>query len=209
MNNIKFNNSTFEQAVRDNLGVPSRELTKEDILMITGIHIHQGKVDHHFLEQGKDSLLVIGVNLQENHTGWQQDILFFKHISFLNISIPTEDISFLSGFIKLQELALANSSNRNWSFLSNLVELKHLAVFDSQFSDLQPLDALAFNQRQFFENRKLTLAKPVSMFYQGLSNLRIINCGITDPTPLIHSKWLSELDLSSNKITDWSVLTND
>lgn len=210
MNSIKFLDKAFEERVSDAVfkNTRERELTSDDLLKINSILVAEKEVDGISIPWGSDAdafntifpQVFFNTNNSENGQ-WTADMQMFSHIQAMFIYLRTDDLSFLKEFASIKQLYISGYSGSDWSFIENMMNLEHLYVNRSNFSNLAPLAALCKKQEKAYQEAKQKGEKDLVMF-ELLTNLCLKYCEITDISPLAHCPHLSDLNLSHNNISD-------
>lgn len=205
---INFKCKNFEKTFRKAIKKPKGKLDDKDIMKIQGIVI--GASDNELIEipwENNSAIfnmitpdLFIPMDIFSDDQ-WIKDIEYFSHIKCLYILVPTKDITFLRNFKELRELHVEFSMNSDWSFIKNLVSLRHICMVKCNFKDLAPLGALCKLQNHRYKESKLV------NFFTGLSQVALVECGIKDITPLSVCTNIYELNLSFNEIEDITPLS--
>lgn len=210
MNTIKFLDKAFEESVNKAVlkNIEERELTRDDLLKINSILVTEKEVDGISIPWGSDAAAYntifpqVFFNTRSSENGrWTADMHMFSHIKAMFIYLRTDDLSFLNEFNSIKQLYISDYSGSDWSFIEDMLNLEHLYVNRSNFSDLAPLAALCRKQEDAYQEAKQKGEKDLLMF-ELLSNLCLKNCRITDISPLTHCCHLSDLNLSHNEISD-------
>lgn len=210
MNTIKFLDKAFEESVNKAVfkNIKKRELTHDDLLKITSILVAEERIDGIGIPWGSDAdafntiFPQVFFNTRNSENGrWTADMHMFSHIQAMFIYLCTDDLSFLKEFNSIKQLYISDYSGSDWLFIEDMLNLEHLYVNRSNFSNLAPLAALCKKQEDAYQEAKQKGEKDLLMF-EFLSNLCLGNCRITDISPLIHCCHLSDLNLSHNEISD-------
>lgn len=211
---MKLKDNAFEKVIREALKKTYGKLKADDLMSIKGILISNKDTNNIQIPWNSDEAafnmtfpkVMFNVNNSENGM-WIEDLTLFTNIKSLHIYIKIDDLSFLESFVNLEELYVLDSSETNWSFIENMLYLKYLWVHNCGFSNITPLGNLSEKQLEFFEKNKVINKKEFILF-QGLENVHLNNCGISDISPLSKCAFLSDVDLSNNKISDLKPLSN-
>lgn len=203
---IEFQDKGFENAVRHELGVTDEPLTSKDIAQLRGLLIYSAAEE---LEQVPRAIVGSGFqvikpslrfNVRSSANGmWEEDLKYFNRLKALYLHAKTTDLAFLSNFKELNELHIVGTRNKDWSFLSELVNLRSLFIKRASLHDLEVFRELSIKQEEL-----ASLSDDPFLWSHKLEFVRLEHCGIQDITPLADLKWLAELDLSHNQISDFS-----
>lgn len=118
-----------------------------------------------------------------------------------------EDISPLSGLIRLKSLYLSNNQITDISALSGLTALETLALYNNQIADISALSGLSNLTSLDMEHNQIANITPLS----GLTNLKSLELSsnpITDTSPLSTLTGLETLSLSRTGLTTIPALTD-
>lgn len=203
---IEFQDKGFENAVRHELGVTDEPLTSKDIAQLRGLLIYSAAEEY---EQVPRAIVGAGFqvfkpNLRFNvrasvNKMWEADLKHFNRLKALYLYAKTTDLTFLSNFKELNELHVVGTRNKDWSFIAGLVNLRSLFIKRASFHDLEVFRELSITQEEL-----ASLSDDPFLWSHKLEFVRLEHCGIQDITPLADLKWLAELDLSHNQISDFS-----
>ncbi|MBN2222592.1 MAG: hypothetical protein JW708_10335 [Vallitaleaceae bacterium] len=214
MEYVHFHNQAFELAVRAGLKIRKKsKLTIQDINKVNGIMICDMDPLLRSIScpwsSDSDCRNVIfpevwfNVNSSDDNS-WVEDLLHFDLIRSLFVFTQIQDFSFINKMKRLQELQIRDCIPKAWTFIEELVSLRKLAIFNSNFSDLNPLVKLyekqVVNRKE--ESVKLDKNQYKSLSYAYLGKLCLVDCNIEDINPLSKLKELRELNLSHNQIFD-------
>lgn len=209
MNYIEFKDKGFERAVKRFLRVSAAGVLEDDLKRLSGVIISDKDSTMIPIPWQSDSsafamnILNFNFNINDSDNNlWHRDLVNFSHIISLHLNIHTEDLSWLKDFKNLKELYVENSTNNEWLFLTTLKRLKFLSVKDSKFTDLNPIRNLYVSQFEEYEKIRKDVKQRKLNIFEGLQHLEIINCGLSDISPLSHCSWVIELNLSHNNIYD-------
>lgn len=208
---IEFMDKGFENAVRHELGITDEPLTSNDIAQLQGLLIcseveEHGQVPQAIVGSGfqvfKPSLRF---NIRTSTNGmWEEDLKNFTRLKALYLYAKTTDLhSFLGNFKELNELHAVGTRNKDWSFLSELINLRSLYIKRASFHDLGVFRELSIKQEKL-----ASLSDDPFLWSHKLEFVRLEYCGIQDITPLAELKWLAELNLSHNDVSDFSSILN-
>ncbi|KIL39541.1 hypothetical protein SD70_19245 [Gordoniibacillus kamchatkensis] len=203
---IDFMDKGFESAVKTALGMGKERLSHKDVARLDSILIF-ASADKYLQvpwqsESGAFNIHKPGLcfNVLSSENGlWQSDLRHFNRLKALYLYAETTDLSFLSNFSKLTELHVVDSRHKDWSFLGELLNLRCLFVQNASLQDLRVLGELAIKQEEIAAR-----SSDPFLWSHKLEFVRLIHCGIQDMSPLAELKWLAELDLSHNEISDFS-----
>lgn len=209
MNYLVFKDNGFKRAVEKQLALSQSKLTLENIQSITGIVVSTSSkeilpipwvLDGSAFNMHKPNLYF---NIAESENGmWEEDLKLFKHISSLYLFVAVGDLDYLRQFLNLSDLYVAKgSTTRDWSFLEDLHYMTYLFLNGVSFSDLEILQRLSVSQ-----NKLISKSKKLNTRHNRLTCLCMTQCNINDVSPLDNCKWLTELDLSHNNITEFGSL---
>lgn len=210
---ITFKDKLLEDTVREFLQLPIGEITTEQLSEVIGITVsHQKRMGYPvpwcssgsaFNMKIPNFNFILPKNSDEQ---WIHDLKYFTNAKSLHIEVETNDLSPLKDMTSLSQLYISKSKNKDWSFLSNLLYLDYLYIQKSPFSDLTPLAELAEYQDKYLKDfHPSPHLRPIK---RGISHVHLIECEITDVTPLSKCKFISDLDLSHNDIEDITSLVN-
>jgi internalin A len=118
-----------------------------------------------------------------------------------------EDISPLSGLIRLKSLDLSHNQITDISDLSNLTSLETLILYNNQISDISALSGLSNLTSLDLEHNQVTDITPLS----GLTSLTLLELSsnpVSDTTPLSTMTGLESLSLGRAGLTQIPDLTN-
>lgn len=204
---IEFKDIGFEKSVKKLLNIKSDKVTVEDLSVVKGILIADGKVSGFKVPWTGDSAAFsmvfpdIFFNVNDSENGqWLLDLQNFSHIKSLHLYVPTQDLGFLDGFCNLQELYVVDSDNNEWSFLQSLSNLRYMYLQNCYFSDLLPIQKLFLEQLK--QHDSVRRESNTFHIFKGVQKLYLGNCGISDISPLEECKYINELNLSNNAICD-------
>lgn len=130
---------------------------------------------------------------------WEADLKNFYRLKALYLYAKTTDLSFLGNFKELNELHVVGTRNKDWSFIAGLINLRSLFIKRASFHDLGVFRELSNKQEKLS-----SLSNDPFLWSHKLEFVRLEYCGIQDINPLADLKWLAELDLSHNEISDFS-----
>lgn len=108
------------------------------------------------------------------------------------------DLSPLSELTALEEITLSDVPASDLSPIAGLPLLSRLDISNTRVSDLSPLERLAKVQRDF--NRTKRNENPF-WYFNGLENLRLDKCQVTDIGPLAHLEGLRDVSLARTAIS--------
>lgn len=210
MNYLEFKDNGFKRAVEKQLGLSQSLMTSQNISDITGIVASTSSeellpipwvLDGSAFNMHKPNLYF---NVNESENGlWEEDLKLFKHISSLYLFVSVGNLDFLRQFSNLSDLYVAKgSTTHDWSFLEDLHYMTYLFLREVSFSDLEILRKLSTTQNDLISRSK----KKLTTFHNRLTCVSLIYCNIDDVSPLADCKWLTELNLSHNKITEFNSL---
>ncbi|MGF7031136.1 hypothetical protein J2T17_002042 [Paenibacillus mucilaginosus] len=180
--NSVIEDDNLEALVRDQLDMPSGNLTKEGLLELTSLYSYRGE-DIKSLKG-----LEYAVNL---------------HTLVLDGN-PIEDFTPISNLKKLQMLALQKTGIKDLSPLSGLPSLTKLLLDANGIEDLSPLSGVSTLTDLLISKNSISDLRPLE--HLPLNWLIISENRITDITPLGSSKTLDHLYLSDNAVEEISPL---
>ena len=208
MGYIDFQDKGFEKAIKAHLGVGAERLTQKDIARIQSILICTSAEKYLKVPWQLNSSAFNMIkpdfcfNVLSSEDGmWEVDLQHFHGINALYLYGETTDLSLLSRFTKLQELHVVDSQNQDWSFLGELLNLRCLLIKNAPSLNLEVFRELANKQEYVASERNDPF-----LWSHKLEYLRLTYCGIEDVSPLTACKWLTEVDLSSNAISNFRPL---
>jgi internalin A len=105
----------------------------------------------------------------------------------------------------LKELYVICSSESDWTFIENMINLQFLFISDTCLYDLNFLGNLGKKQNEVYEKEQLQ-GQGLCLFW-GLRNLHLTTCNIVDISQLAYCNHLSDLNLSHNTLTDLKPLS--
>jgi len=205
MEYIEFMDKGFEQAVRKVTNPSTEQLTLNDLKKIDGILVDQRNSSELMIPWHADSAafqmrfpeLMFNVDDSENGK-WILDLRNFSHIKTLHLYVPTQELYFLSKFESLVELYVKDNETKDWSFIEQLKNLCFLYLRRCDIQDLTPIRTVCTYQNNKPQSEDLlTRLKDAR-----LSHLGLIDCGISDISPLAECKTIEDLNLSHNEISD-------
>ncbi|MEF3302525.1 hypothetical protein [Paenibacillus sp. GYB003] len=183
---IEFQDKGFENAVRDELGVTDEPLTTKDIDQLRGLLIYSAVEE---LEQVPRAIVGSGFqvfkpsirfNVRASANGmWEADLKNFNHLKALYLYARTTDLSFLGNFKELNDLHVVGTHNKDWSFISGLINLRSLFIKKASLHDLEVFQELSIKQEEL-----AALSDDPFLWSHKLEFVRMEYCGIQDITPL-------------------------
>ena len=125
-----------------------------------------------------------------------------KELRRLSMEICVGDIQNLSKLKKLESLEIKSSNSDDFSALSNLTKLKKLVISSNKLTDISFVSKLdRLEHLSFARCSNLSDISPLADIPQ-IINLDLSNCSIEDITVLSSFKYLEDINLSDNKISD-------
>ncbi len=202
---VEIPDENLEEAIRDQLGIPTGDITEEDMEGLTYL-----TASHEDIEELTG--LEYAVNL-ERLSFWSNEISDINALSGLeNLEVlrlsdnEISNLSALSGLENLQELELNNNVISELSELSGLESLEVLKLSDNEISELSALSGLVNLQRLELKSNEISDLSELS----GLENLEVLRLSdneISKISALSGLEKLQRLWLNSNKISDLGALS--
>ena len=214
---VKFKDVEFEKAVRASLEKLDEGLNNIDLIGIQGLSISDQDTNSIQIPWQNNSAISnmtlpkVRFNINNSKNGkWIEDLKLFKHIKSLHLYVAIDDLSFLNEFIALNELYIIESNDTDWSFIKNMGYLQCLLVNNSSFFDINSIGILNIKQLEIYEKSESEIENTEKQFkiFNGLKNLNLCNCNISDISSLSKCINLIDVNLSQNKISDLSPLSN-
>lgn len=181
---VNFLDDNLEKEIRRTLNIPTRDITKEDMKLLTTLYISKLNI--------KD---LTGI---ENAVNLDRLELIYNQIS---------DLSALSNLTNLRELILEHNEIRNISALSNLTNLTGLMLNDNQISDVSVLSNLTNLTWLRLGGNQISDISALSNF-KNLDELSIEDNQISDISALSNFKKIDVLYLDGNPVSDISALSD-
>ncbi|AFC33204.1 RspH10B [Paenibacillus mucilaginosus 3016] len=196
--NSVIEDDNLEALVRDQLDMPSGNLTKEDLLELTSLYSYRGE-DIHSLKGLEYAVnlhtLVLDGNPIEDFT----PIASLKKLEMLALQkTGIKDLSPLSGLPSLTKLLLDANGIEDLSPLSGVSTLTDLLISKNSISDLRPLEHLPLNWLIISENR-ITDITPLGSS-KTLDHLYLSDNAVEEISPLLSIDTLEQADLSGNPL---------
>lgn len=86
--------------------------------------------------------------------------------------------------------------------------LKYLWINNCGFYDITPIYILYKKQLELYERNKSDNIDKGFVLFDGLKNLHLVECNISDIAPLSECSYLYDVNLSYNNITDLKPLSS-
>ena len=201
---VEFADINLEKAVREELDIPQRDITEQDMLTLTS-----------FKAVGREIESLDGLEYATN-----LERLWIKRNAITDISPlagltdmkmlwltknDIADITPLKRLNKLSVLQLRSNNITNLSALGDLTNLEALSLSSNDITDISPLADLTNLITLSLSSNDITEIAPL-VNLTSLKSLRLNSNTITDITPLAELTDVKLLMLNSNSITDISSL---
>lgn len=205
-----FKSQAFAQVVAEYLGTSVEGLTAEQVAGVRSLRVasHPSsvlEVPWAFTSDAFNMVFpVFTFTPDYRDTVWAEDLALFTSLTHLYLASEGLMVNTLplAPCSKLRELYVTGFHLSSWDFLQHLPSLTKLSVADANFSDLTVIGLLAQKQLEGFNRLPSSTTVIDRARFPLLSNLRVVNCGVEDLTPLKGLEYLTELDGSHNPISD-------
>lgn len=225
---IDFQDSLMEQAIRDVLGIQDdRTLFTNELWNIREFTVPEGAQDYTDLQYmiHLQSLTIDGgPSGQLSHIG---DLKEIQKLSVKNLNVTSSDmeavsrltslteltlhscgvstIAPLSGLTALTHLDLSNNAIRNISAIASMTELEALYLQRNVIEDLSPLSKCMLLRKLDVSYNTLTSVEPLKTL-TGILYLSLNNNSISDISAIAVMTDLKELNVEKNNLSDISAV---
>ncbi len=206
---VIFADSNLEDAVRDELGKPTGDITTGDMAGLWSLDLEDKEISD--LSGLEHAVNLRWLSFWENQVSDISPLAGLINLQQLSIfgewccDNQVSDISPLAGLTNLQQLSLFHNQVSDISPLAGLTNLEWLSFLDNQVSDLNPLSDLTNLRGLSFEHNQVSDIRPLAR----LTNLEWVNfCSnrVSDLSPLSDLTNLQELSFEHNQVSDISPL---
>ena len=188
---VSFDDAVLEEAIRETLNIPNRDVTARDMEKLTKLSIGRNYEQNPDPASQVKSVAALAwaknlktIDLAFQHISDISPLAKLKKLTNLNLGgNPVGDINVLEGLTNLEILALFNCQAQDYTPLAKLKKLKELYLEFSTISDLTPLTGL-----------------------KKLQNLSLVGTPVTDVSHLMKLSALRTLKLKDSSVSDFMPL---
>lgn len=201
---VIFKDKLFEQEIRRNLNIPTRDITKKDMRELTSLSISSVPIKNISGIEHADNLSSLKiVNAQISDISALSTLSKLDFLSLHENQIS--DLTALSHLTNLKTLDLALNKISDISPLSNLVKLDNLSLNINQIRNIEPLYALKNLSVLGVSSNKISSISGINVL-GNLKTLGLDSNQIQDISPLTNMIKLEDISLTENQITDIDAL---
>ncbi|MDV2582739.1 leucine-rich repeat domain-containing protein [Alkalibacillus haloalkaliphilus] len=207
---VTFEDEVIEEAVRRELHILGRAVTKDDLKDLKKLEFISGSVTS--LEGLEHAQGLESIRLKLNESIDLSILEDLPNLTNLNINESDFDSDILRDLDHLKGLAISNTEINDYSFLEELTDLELLALSSTGLDNLKPITHLenlntlsVVNNPDSNESNYIDDISPLSELGH-LTSLTIVGHQVNDLSPISNLEQLNSIVLNRNHIEDLSPL---